>query len=60
MSLSKFLKRKKCLPTFRDDWLKELVETDVPNCRGSMRVQLSEIYTFDPDNGVVCLFCPRS
>ena len=60
MALSKFLKRKKCLPTFRDDWLKELVETEVPNRRGSMRVQLSEIYTFDPDIGVVCLFCQKA
>ena len=57
MSLFKVLKQKKCSTSFNYKWLNEIVNTDILNSRNVMCVRLHEIFTYDEDAGVVCMFC---
>ena len=60
MSLSKLYKRRKCVASFKKMWLNEFIETDIPESRAPCRIQLKEIFTYDEDAGVLCVFCQKA
>ncbi|CAM2115548.1 unnamed protein product [Caretta caretta] len=57
MSLSRGLKRKRTVISFKSGWLDETIETVTPKSHSVMLVKLREIFTYDEDNGVVCIYC---
>ena len=56
---TKGIKRKRAATVFKSEWLDEVVKTEAPDSRNAkpVRVQLSEIFTYGEENGIVCCYC---
>lgn len=50
-------KRKRAAVSFKREWLDEIVETESTQSHGTVRLKLAEIFSFDEDDGVVCMLC---
>lgn len=53
----KGVKRKRTASLFKNEWLNKIVETVTPKGHEVMHVQLREIFVYDSEIGVVCLYC---
>ncbi|XP_069794897.1 uncharacterized protein [Narcine bancroftii] len=54
---AKGVKRKRTASLFKVEWLNKIVETATPRAHEAMKVQLREIFLYDADTGVICLYC---
>ena len=53
--------RKKVCYRFKEEWLREFIETDMPSVPGKLRVVLRDIYVYNNENGeVVCTMCKKA
>lgn len=51
------LKRKRTANDFKIEWLSEFVETPTPNSHEKINIQLKEIFVFNEEKGVICIYC---
>ena len=56
MENQKLKKRKRSVSCFKDNWLTEIVMTSTSNCYDLRRTTLSDIFAYDPDTGITCLY----
>lgn len=54
---AKGVKRKRTASLFKVEWLNKIVETATPKAHEVMNVQLREIFMYDSETGVICLYC---
>ncbi|XP_069073378.1 uncharacterized protein [Pleurodeles waltl] len=52
--------RKKCCLVFKEEWLKEIGETEIQKSRSKVRVQLGEIFVYNPEVGLMCKVCAEA
>ncbi|XP_069088049.1 E3 SUMO-protein ligase KIAA1586-like isoform X1 [Pleurodeles waltl] len=52
--------RKKCYLVFKEEWLKEIVETETQKSRSKVRVQLGELFLYNPEVGLICKVCAEA
>ncbi|XP_069089751.1 uncharacterized protein [Pleurodeles waltl] len=52
--------RKKCCLVFKEEWLKEIVETETQKSRKKVCVQLGELFLYNPEVGLICKVCAEA
>nr|XP_006122371.1 E3 SUMO-protein ligase KIAA1586-like isoform X1 [Pelodiscus sinensis]XP_014428732.1 E3 SUMO-protein ligase KIAA1586-like isoform X1 [Pelodiscus sinensis] len=52
--------KKKCCPTFKEEWLNEIVETESQQSEGKMCVPMGDIFQYSADVGLICKMCTEA